>query len=241
VLDVVAERYRLRILNASNARRYRLAWRSGPPFVQIGSDGGLLARPISHTELVISPGERFDVVVDFSDYPPGTELTVLNGLGTGSTGQIMRMRVTGRASDYSIVPTTLSDVRPLDPVDAVRTRVWRFGRGKGDDRHRWLINDAPFDPERMDADPRLGEIEIWRFITDLHHPVHLHLDPFQVVARRGRNPGPYDAGWKDTIDIGPVDNVDVAVRFTDYTGRYLLHCHNLEHEDMAMMAGFETT
>lgn len=83
-------------------------------------------------------------------------------------------------------------------------------------------------------------MEIWRFITDFHHPVHMHLDPFQVVGRNGAAPGAYDAGWKDTVDVLPAQGVEVAVRFTDYAGRFLLHCHNLEHEDMAMMAEFTT-
>lgn len=70
--------------------------------------------------------------------------------------------------------------------------------------------------------------------------MHVHLDPFQVVDRRGRGPGRFDGGWKDTVDVRPTEIVDVAVRFTDYRGPYLLHCHNLEHEDMAMMAAYET-
>lgn len=240
VLEVDSARYRLRILNASNARRYRLSLDPATALVQIGSDGGLLDRPVSHDELTISPGERFDVVVDFSAYPPGTELTVVNGLGSDSTAQVMRFRVTRRVSDDSAVPDVLSRVERLDPAAAVRTREWRFGRGKVSGRHGWLVNGEPFDPDRTDAAPRLGEIETWRFSTDLHHPVHVHLDPFQVISRHGKKPGPSDAGWKDTVDIGPTDHVDVAVRFTDYAGRYLLHCHNLEHEDMAMMAAFET-
>jgi FtsP/CotA-like multicopper oxidase with cupredoxin domain len=65
--------------------------------------------------------------------------------------------------------------------------------------------------------------------------------PFQVVARRGDSPGPFDTGWNDTVDLSPSESVEVAVRFTDYPGRYLLHCHNLEHEDMAMMAAFQTS
>ena len=86
----------------------------------------------------------------------------------------------------------------------------------------------------------LGELEIWRVVSDLHHPVHVHLDPFQVVSRRGGAPAPTDAGWKDTVDVRPNEFVDLAVRFRDYAGRYLMHCHNLEHEDMAMMATFRT-
>ncbi len=240
VLEVETARYRLRILNASNARRYRLSL--GIPLVQIGSDGGLLERPVNHTELTIAPGERFDVVVDFSDQQPGVELTLHNGLGAGPTAQVMRFRVTKRVSDDSRIPEVLSRIERLDPATAVRTREWRFARTQLDrGRHGWLINGHSFDPDRVDAKPRLGEVEIWRFTTDLHHPVHVHLDPFQVITRHGNGPGPYDAGWKDTVDIGPTDWVDVAVRFTDYPGRFMLHCHNLEHEDMAMMAAFETS
>lgn len=83
-------------------------------------------------------------------------------------------------------------------------------------------------------------MEIWRLFTDLHHPIHVHLNPFPVVARNGRNPGAFDAGWKDTGDIRPAEYVDVAVRFSDHAGAFLMHCHNLEHEDMAMMAAFRT-
>jgi spore coat protein A, manganese oxidase len=241
VLEVEAARYRLRLLNGSNARRYRL--RLDPartPFVQIGSDGGLLERPVSHETLVLAAGERFDVVVDFSAYPPGAEVTVRNDLGSGPTADVMRFRVTRRGGDDSRVPARLSRIEPLRPAAAVRARTWLFRRAPAGEHPGWLVNDRAFDPRRRDATPRLGDVEIWRFRTDLHHPVHVHLDPFQVISRRGGVPGPYDAGWKDTVDVRPSETVEVAVRFTDYTGPYLLHCHNLEHEDMAMMAAFET-
>jgi spore coat protein A len=238
-LEVEAARYRLRILNASNARRYRLSV-PGVPFVHIGSDGGLLARPATLGELTVTPGERFDVVLDFTGRRPGTTLTVHNGLGSGPTAEVMRFRVTRRASDDSRVPRRLSSVPRLDPAKAVRTREWRFTRGEVGDHGGWLINDASFDPRRTDADVALGDLEIWRVVSELHHPVHLHLDPFQVVSRRGAAPAPEDAGWKDTVDVSPSSYVDLAVRFTDYAGKYLLHCHNLEHEDMAMMAMFRT-
>jgi FtsP/CotA-like multicopper oxidase with cupredoxin domain len=239
VLEVDAARYRFRILNAANARRFRLSM--GAPFIQIGSDGGLLEKPVSHNELDIAQGERFDVVVDFSAYPPGTELTVHNGFGSDSTADVMRFRVGRRVADDSRVPDRLSQIERLDPAKAVRIREWRFRRGRRDGREEWQINGAPFDHHSASAMPRLGDIEIWRLSTDVHHPIHVHLDPFQVIKRHRDGPGPYDAGWKDTVDIGPADIVDVAVRFTDYTGRYLLHCHNLEHEDMAMMTAFQTT
>jgi FtsP/CotA-like multicopper oxidase with cupredoxin domain len=105
----------------------------------------------------------------------------------------------------------------------------------------WTVNGKAYEPGRALARPRLGTTEIWRFISDFHHPVHLHLDHFQVLSRNEFGPGPYDAGWKDTVDVRPAEAVEIAVRFTDYPGTYLLHCHNLEHEDMAMMADFVVT
>jgi spore coat protein A len=104
----------------------------------------------------------------------------------------------------------------------------------------WTINGDAYRPGRYLARPRLGTTEVWRFISDFHHPVHLHLNHFQVVSRNGAAPGPYDAGWKDTVDLQPAEAIEVAVRYTDYAGHYMMHCHNLEHEDMGMMADFLT-
>ncbi|MBP2323122.1 FtsP/CotA-like multicopper oxidase with cupredoxin domain [Kibdelosporangium banguiense] len=243
-LEVDAVRYRFRIVNASNARRYELALDPGMPLIQIGSDGGLLAAPVTHQTLVIAPGERFDVVVDFSGVAPGTQVTMVNRLGDcDTTSHVMRFVVARQAKDESTVPSRLSDVPKIDPAQAVRTREWRFER-KFLDKHGmegWAVNGQAFDPESTGATINRGQLEIWRFSTDLHHPIHVHLAPFQVVGRSGHKPGPYDAGWKDTVDIRPAEFVDVAVRFEAFSGRYLIHCHNLEHEDMAMMANFHVT
>jgi spore coat protein A len=239
---VAAARYRLRLLNASSARRYRLSLDPArTPLVQIASDSGLLERPIEHSTVLLSPGERCEVVVDFGVVAPGTELTLRNGLGSGPTADVMRFRVTGRGSDDSRIPHQLGRIEPLSADRAVRTRTWAFRRAPSGEHPGWLLDGRAFDPERIDADVRLGEIEVWRFQSDLHHPVHVHLDPFQVLSRRNLGPGPHDQGWKDTVDLAPSESVDVAVRFADYPGRYLLHCHNLEHEDMAMMAAFRTS
>jgi len=105
----------------------------------------------------------------------------------------------------------------------------------------WTINGQAYHPAHPLAFPQLGATEIWRFVTDFHHPIHLHLEQFQVLARNDSTPGPYDHGWKDTIDVSPAQSAEVIVKFTDYPGRYLFHCHNLEHEDMAMMADYITT
>ena len=229
VAEVHACRYRFRLLNASNARRYRLSL--GVPIVQIGSDGGLLARPVTHDTLDIAPAERFDVVIDFSAYA-GRDLTLVNQLGSGGTAVVMRFRVGGAVPDGSHVPAELSDVPRLNRAEAEVVRDFRFLRSPS----KWGINGLAFDPMRPIATPRLGACEIWRFVTDFHHPVHLHLVPFQVLSRNGRAPLPADSGWKDTVDLRPTELAEVIVRFTGYRGRYVLHCHNLEHEDMAMMA-----
>ncbi|PRX45392.1 FtsP/CotA-like multicopper oxidase with cupredoxin domain [Prauserella shujinwangii] len=244
-LEVAAARYRFRILNASNARRYRLTLRprpaGGDSFAQIASDAGLLAAPVPHDRLDLAPAERFEVVVDFSRYPVGTEVVLGNDLGSGSTADVMRFVVTRRATDDSTVPSRLAEIEPLLPGPSAVRREWHFTRGVVHGHQGWTINGKPFDPHRMDARPRLGEVEVWRLFTDLHHPVHIHLSPFQVLRRGGRGPGRFDGGWKDTVDVRPAEFVDVAVRFESFAGTYLMHCHNLEHEDMAMMSAFETT
>jgi FtsP/CotA-like multicopper oxidase with cupredoxin domain len=233
--EVAAVRYRLRLVNGSNARRYRLGLSSGAELTQIGTDDGLLAAPVAHREIILSPGERCDVLVDFSECPPGTEVTLLNGLGTGPTGEVMRFVVTRKAKDDTRIPARLSDVPTLTRADAVRVRQFDFRFGAG----RWQINNQPYDPAGSLAAPRLDTVELWRFTSDFHHPVHVHLGHFQVLSRGGRKPEPWEGGWKDTVDVRPYETVEVLVRFAGHRGRYMLHCHNLEHEDMARMANFD--
>lgn len=247
VLEVSAARYRFRLLNASNARRYRLRLDAGDGawgrFVQIGSDGGLLAAPQPLDAVDIAPGERFDVVVDFSAFPVGSRVTLLNSAAVGGMRDVMRFHVVRREKDDSRVPDRLStSFEALSPGRAVPVRSLDFRRThRTDERQMWTINGQPFNTDRVLAAPRLGSVERWRFSSDFHHPVHVHLAQFQVTARGGRPPRAADAGWKDTVDVRPYEVAEVLVRFTGYKGRYMLHCHNLEHEDMAMMAAFQVT
>jgi FtsP/CotA-like multicopper oxidase with cupredoxin domain len=192
---------------------------------------------VEHAAVVSAPGERHDVLVDFSAVPVGAEVTLVNTFGTGPTRDVLRFVVTRRATDDTRVPTRLADVPPPRPADAVATRQFDFRINGG----RWTINGHAYDPAGSLAAPRLGTVELWRFTSDFHHPVHVHLAHFRVVSRSGRNPDPTDAGWKDTVDVRPYETVEVLVTFAGYRGRYMLHCHNLEHEDMAMMANFDVT
>jgi spore coat protein A len=239
-LEIANVKYRFRILNASNARRYELdldpSPTGGPAFVQIGSDGGLLSAPITHSAIRVAPSERFDVVVDFSRFKPGTHVRLINRIATGSARNIMRLEIVSSERDESAVLPVLSSSVIPDRRHVVMTREFDFAYQRFG--HGWTINGKRFDPARMDARPRLDTTEIWRLKTDFSHPLHLHLAHFQVLSHSGR-PGPYDGGWKDTLDLGPGQAAEILVRFSGYRGRYVFHCHNLEHEDMGMMGNFE--
>ncbi|GAA0935673.1 multicopper oxidase family protein [Nonomuraea longicatena] len=244
VHEVDAARYRLRILNASNARHYELEAVADDgrvlELVQVGADLGLLTAPVAHRSLPIAPAERYDVVVDFSQVPVGGRVRLVNRLGSGRTREVMAFRVARKAADASRVPRTLArDVPEWRRSEAVRVRDLSFRAGRMHGRHGWVIGGLPFDPVRTDVTARLGEVEVWRLIADVHHPVHLHLVGFRVLSRGGGPPLPHDAGLKDTVSLRPGESAEIITRFEGYRGRYLFHCHNAEHEDMGMMANLE--
>lgn len=243
--EVSTRKYRVRILNGSNARSYNLALSNGANFVQIGSDGGLLPAPVSRTTMNIAPAERVDVVIDFANASVGDQIILQNTAGSGGTAQIMRFDVTRAESDGSVVPQVLRPIERLDPAAAVQTRRWVFGMSRGP--MPWVINGQPYDPDRIDAMPRLGTTEIWELTnrTGMMHPVHIHDIMWQVLDINGRSPAQEDAGWKDTFKVPPMGTVRVIGRFDDYVGdpndittAYMMHCHILEHEDHAMMSQF---
>ncbi|MFE3599721.1 multicopper oxidase family protein [Streptomyces sp. NPDC059142] len=240
-LEIDAARYRFRLLNASNARRYQLKLEPGGPLTQIGSDTGLLAGPVELDTVTLAPAERAEIVIDFSRWKPGTEVLLVNTLGKGRMRDVMRFRVARRVRDTSAVPTRLADVERLDQARVSATRDFDFRLTRSGSSELWTINGYPFSPDRVLATPKLGTVERWRFTSDFHHPVHLHLAHFQVVARDGWEPEAHERGWKDTVDVRPYETVEVLARFDGYRGRYMFHCHNLEHEDMAMMANFQVT
>jgi spore coat protein A, manganese oxidase len=239
-LEVSNTRYRFRFLNASNRRIYELALEPPPSegvaFIQVGSDGGLLSAPFPQTELLISPAERFDVIIDFSRYAVGTQVVLKNLDGDDKTSQVMRFDVVRSQRDDSTIPDRLaSDAEPLDPTQAEVTRRVVFTRF----RKRFRINGKEFDPNHIEFRPRLNSTEIWEVFADIPHPFHLHLADFQVLSRNNQKPDPSDVGWKDTVRVGPREMVRAIARFTPYRGKYIYHCHMLEHEDMGMMDNFE--
>ena len=240
VMEVDTARYRFRILNASNARTYQLALEDplrGVGFTQIGTDHGLLAAPLPLKTFQISGAQRFDVVIDFSKHKVGDEVTMINRLGSGSTATVMRFVVSRAMKDKSSIPSKLSTIDKITPTSDMTQRFFKFHRGPDD----WTINDRVFEPSFSQAEVKPGSTELWTVLSDFHHPFHIHNATVQVISRDHQAPGPYDQGWKDTVFVNEGEQVELAIRFADFDGRYVFHCHNLEHEDMGMMANFQIT
>jgi spore coat protein A, manganese oxidase len=230
--------YRLRFLNASNAREYRLELGNGDPMVQIAGDGGLLEAPVSRTAVPLGPAERVDVVVDFRRLAAGTQVELRNGLGEGSTAAVMRFDVTGRRTSSGRVPAQL---RPREEIPApTATRRWDLNFSTSG-APEWQISGIGFDIDRIDARPRLGSTERWFFVNRSHraHPMHLHGVHFRVLERSSGGVPAGERAWKDTVMVGLNETVIVQPRFVPYPGRYVFHCHNLEHQDRAMMLQME--
>jgi FtsP/CotA-like multicopper oxidase with cupredoxin domain len=152
----------------------------------------------------------------------------------------MRFDVTGRVADDARVPDLLApDQGPAaPPPDRPADRSFSFFSGPDGTGLPGMVNNRPFAGDRIDAQPVLGSTEIWDLTADPDHPVHLHLAHIRVLSRDGGPPEPQDAGVKDTVFV-PEGGVRVAVTFTGYRGRYVFHCHNLEHADAGKMANLE--
>ena len=273
-LEVEQRKYRFRIVNGSNERFYRMQLDSGQPFIQIGSDGGLLEKPVHVKELVIAPAERMDVVIDFSKQPADTKIVMTNTATSPfdldppigqqpdpeTDGQIMQFRVIeARDRDTSYVPRHLSSIRNMAPYTADRTRTITLDAARDEyDRLKFLFNNKTF-MEDIDIKPQLGDTEIWQIVNSggAVHPIHVHLIQFQILDRipidgeafdetgelrftgRPQAPAANEAGWKDTVQAPPGFLTRIIMRFGPFTGRYVYHCHILEHEDYDMMRPYE--
>lgn len=244
---------RLRILNGSQARVYLLGFDEGVPFTIIGNDGGLLPAPVTVDSAYLGVGERLDCLVDLP--PSGEYLTlssrhfsesgILFGPGTPQGSEIrglLVLRGTSRKVPGRYVPpAVLSRVAPLGAP--VVTRRFAFSSAGGESAH-WIAG-RHFAMDRIDVRVPFAQVERWEFIndSDLPHPVHVHGCQFQVVERVGWRGQvfPYEGGWKDTALVMPHESVAIHICFNAYRGLYLLHCHNLQHEDQGMMLNIEVS
>ncbi len=277
-LTVSTRAYRLRLLNGSNSRIYKLAWQDGRPLTVIGSDGGLLEEPVQRRYAFLSPGERLEIWADFGNDPVGFETALVslafdagaaaNGrtrggmmmgggrrypqlLPNGSEFSVLRVTVARRVTENQPLPLKLSFIGRENPINAINYHAPRRFR-LAMNHMRWTINGRSFQMNDVASDEivRLGSMEVWEFdntgggmdmmgMMDMPHPIHLHGKQFRVLERGGvTHSGYVDEGWKDTVLLMPGEHVRILVRFDDFPGLYLYHCHNLEHEDMGMMRNY---
>jgi blue copper oxidase len=255
-LKVDTALYRFRVLNGSNARIFRLARNDGKKLYIIGNDAGLLEQTATVEYVDIAPGERIDMLVDLRDAGVGDDILlgsraffISEGLAKpddinrqGHPMELMRLLVTKKIRGSSKIPETLLPYRGPDPADAVYERSFVLSSDRDRETRtmmRHMINNKTFRFGRIDERVPFGRTEIWTFKNEnnFSHPIHLHATHFRVLSRTGgRNQVmPWERGLKDTVLVHPKEEVRVAVKFEAHPGLFLLHCHNLEHEDTGMM------
>ena len=248
--EVKTGKYRLRILNASSVRTYKLAFDTIEKFLLIGTDAGLLEEPIIVDSVVLSVAERVDIIVDFKDKQVGDRV-ILKTLGFkegtnmkmnanypsfDAIMDIMQFHITEEFQDISVIPNNLAIIPRIKESEAIQTRTITMEIMAGG---VWTLDKKPYDMHRIDQKVKLGTTEIWEIKNTVHmaHPFHIHGVLFQVLDRSGKINFPTDKGWKDTVLVMPNETVRVIMNFT-VPGLFLYHCHILEHEDHAMMANF---
>jgi spore coat protein A len=254
-LEVEPRRYRFRVLNASNSRFYDFGLSNGQEFHQIGTDQGLLPAPVPIKRFFLAPGERADIVIDFRDHA-GEQITLNNGAIQPLQFRVGKQKV----SDSSSLPSVLRPVPKIAEASAINTRLLTIDEYKGahGETTRMLLNKTPWHHPVTER-PVLNTVEIWSIVnpTDDSHPIHLHMVRFQILDRRKYDtftfmttgelrytspaipPDPHEAGWKDTVQAHSEMVTRIIIRFEGYVGRYVWHCHVLEHEDNEMMRPYE--
>ncbi|MBK7875888.1 MAG: multicopper oxidase domain-containing protein [Planctomycetes bacterium] len=263
-LNVKRRKYRFRLLNGCNARflGLRLVRQGGSiePFDLIATEGGLLSAPLRNRNLAfLSPAQREDIVVDFARYPAGTVLFFENRLrqddGRGPSGtfdqpellnrgpRFLKIVVGADAPDPSVVPNVLRPFTAITQaeINAATRRTFEFKRRNG----VWVINGQAVDLTQPMATVQENAPEIWRLKNGSGgwwHPIHIHLEFMHVLKRNGQVPPPDERDGiakRDVITLGPNDEVEVFLKFRDFRGRWVMHCHTIEHEDAFMMMRFD--
>ncbi|WP_228015674.1 multicopper oxidase family protein [Leptolyngbya ectocarpi] len=248
---------RLRLINASASRIYQLQLRDHP-WLLVATDRGAIANPIQLNTLQLSPGERAEMLISGQQQPGDYELTSLpydRGIGAmveslGQTveqmpGVVQPVQTTVATLRYQ--PSQYAEPLPLPqaliPIERLpapsRTREFVLNHGIGGGDSGFIINDKSFDMNRVDTRVKLNQVEDWRIVNQasIDHPFHLHTNRFQVIERNGQ-PEPL-LSWQDTVSIKGYESVTIRVRFEDFVGRTVYHCHILDHEDQGMMGIIE--
>lgn len=257
---VTTEKLRIRLLNGANGSIYNLAFSDGRSFIQIASDGGLLAQPVAMSHLRLAPGERAEIIVNFvanetallQSVAANTRSDMGMGMMMGEQTpqfELVEFRAGENLRPSANVPEHLASLPVVSQNDAVRTRRFLLEMpGMGPMRMLGLgggftINGDGMDMQRIDEVVKMGEAEIWEIANagPMAHPFHIHNTQFRILDRDRRPPAANEAGLKDTVVVNPGETVRVLVRFNNYTDTtrpYMYHCHILEHEDAGMMGQF---
>lgn len=255
VMKVQKRVYRFRLLNCCISRSLRPRLSTGDPLVMVATDGGLMPTAQPVREYRHAGAERYEFLVDFSKYRTGQRIELQNlsndnNVDYDFTNKIMAFDVVDEPVDtadpsWNRIPTTLvgSEVMNLQESQATRTRRFRVKRENG----TWTIDGVTWadviasNYRKVAAEVPLGATEIWEFENGSggwFHPMHIHLVDFKVLSRNGRAPFAYEKGPKDTVYVGENETVRLLVKFGPHQGRYMVHCHNLVHEDHDMMVQF---
>lgn len=231
---------RWRFINSSSARYFRLHM-GDIPFQVIATDGGLIERPQERTELLIVPGERYEIII--GPFKEGERFTIdslpynrMTFVKSGHT-TFATVSVGASACSNASIPAKLRSIETLATQDATATRKVRLSVGAS------LKNGIDFrvnnELHHVDKAVNVGDLQVWEVnnASLMDHPFHLHGFFFQVLEINGKAPG-YLA-WKDTINLEPRTKVKIAWRADNRPGKWMYHCHILEHHEAGMMAHFE--
>jgi spore coat protein A, manganese oxidase len=254
--EVEPRLYRFRLVNTANSRFFNLALSNGQPITQIGTDQGFLSAPVELKLVSLAPAERADLLIDFSQ-SAGQTLHLRTG-----AFDILEFRVAKQSVSHLAIsiPKTLRPVQRIPEAESVKTRTITLHEYK--DKYGMsmvmLLNRKHWHEPTTEF-PKLNTTEIWEFanLTEDTHPMHMHLVRFQILDRRAFDtdeylktrtirfmgpavpPEPHELGWKDTVQCPDATITRIIARFEGYPGKYLYHCHILEHEANDMMRPFE--
>jgi FtsP/CotA-like multicopper oxidase with cupredoxin domain len=232
---------RWRVLNASAGRYYRLAI-AGHTFLHVGSDGGLFEYPVEREEILLASAERVELLVRGTG-APGSRVVLQSlpydryipqtrPMDWDQPHELLTLQYTPeRPTTSPPLPDVMRPIPALDPADATATRLMVMTQG--------FINGKLMDMDRVDVSAPLGATELWEIenLVGMDHPFHLHGFQFQVLDRDGV-PEPFRS-WKDTVNVPKHQTVRFIVRYDNYPGRWMFHCHILDHEDHGMMGVLE--
>ena len=270
VMQVKRKIYRFRILNASIARSLRLRLSNSAPLVLVATDGGLMPQAQPVVEFRQGGAERYEVLIDFSRYTPGTtidlkNLSNKNNVDYDHTGKVMRFQVVDDSAlppdgpgsrTISTMPSTLVPSEAMGLTESMSTRTVKLRLQRSDVTNRFEISgktwhdvvDSGYQDVITVAQP--DQVQVWEIENKSggwFHPLHIHLVDFRVLSRNGRPASAWELGPKDVVYIGEGETVRLAMKFTlqkgggssvNAGGRYMVHCHNLPHEDHDMMQQF---